>query len=58
MRIRNNNYFVFLLALVLGVLVLVAFYGRTYVGEYMAVGLWSQAHPRDVSLGRVVTVAR
>ncbi len=53
MRIRNNNHFVFLLALVLGVLV--TFYGRTY--EYMAAGLWSQAHPRDVSLGRVVTVA-
>jgi hypothetical protein len=56
MRIRNNNHFVFLLALVLGVLV--AFYSRTYVGEYMAADLWSQAHPRDVSLGRVVTVAR
>jgi hypothetical protein len=47
MRIRNNNDFVLLLTLILGVLV--AFYGRTYLGEYLGVDLWSQAHLQDAS---------
>jgi hypothetical protein len=47
MRIRNNNDFVLLLTLILGVLV--AFYSRTYLGEYLGMDRWSQAHPQDAS---------
>ena len=54
MRIRNNNDFVLLLTLTLGVLV--AFYGRIYLSEY--VYLNPELHPYSLkaAVGGLVSI--
>ncbi len=48
MRIRNNNEFVLLLTLILGVLI--AFYGRFYLGEYIHVDPEAQPYLQEATV--------
>ena len=54
MRIRNNNNFVLLLTLILGVLV--AFYGRTYLGGYVYPNPEPEPYLQQVSMSELVPV--
>lgn len=53
MRIRNDN-FIFLLAFALAVLV--SFYSRSYLGEYVRVGAELQPYLQAASVGELVSM--
>jgi hypothetical protein len=54
MRIRNNNDFVLLLTLILGVLVV--FYSRIYLGEYVYPSPDLQPYSEVASVGELIRV--
>lgn len=54
MRIRNNNDFVLLLILILGVLV--AFYGRIYLGGRVFLGPEPYPYAQEASVDELVPV--
>ena len=54
MRIRNNNDFVLLLTLILGVLV--AFYGRIHLSEYVCLNPELHPYSLEAGIGGLVSI--